>query len=42
MDTKVTSACLTCRAVGPHMIQQGSGKIINVTTLEVFRANPII
>jgi len=39
MDTNATSAFLTCRAVGPHMIQQGSGKIINVTTLDVFRAN---
>ncbi len=39
MDTNATSAFLTCRAVGPHMIQQGSGKIINVTTIDVFRAN---
>jgi len=39
MDTNATSAFLTCRAVGPRMIQQGSGKIINVTTLDVFRAN---
>lgn len=38
MDTNVTSAFLTCRAVGPHMIQQGRGKIINVTTVDVFRA----
>ena len=38
MDTNATSAFLTCRAVGPHMIRQGSGKIINVTTVDVFRA----
>jgi len=38
MDTNATSAFLTCRAVGPHMIQQGSGKIINVTTVDVIRA----
>ena len=37
MDTNATSAFLTCRAVGPHMIQQGSGRIINVTTTDVFR-----
>lgn len=39
IDINATSAFLTCRAVGPHMIQQGSGKIINVTTIDVFRAN---
>jgi len=39
MDTNATSAFLTWRAVGPYMIQQGSGKIINVTTLDVFRPN---
>jgi|YelNatPaOPRAMG01_1025707.scaffolds.fasta_scaffold37846_1 NAD(P)-dependent dehydrogenase (short-subunit alcohol dehydrogenase family) len=39
MDTNTTSAFLTCRAVGPYMIQQRSGKIINVTTVDVFRAN---
>lgn len=38
MDTNATSAFLTCRAAGPHMIQQGSGKIINVTTVDVIRA----
>lgn len=38
MDINATSAFLTCQAVGPHMIQQGSGKIINVTTVGVIKA----
>jgi 2-deoxy-D-gluconate 3-dehydrogenase len=37
MNTNATSAFLTCRAVGPHMIQQESGKIINITSLDAIK-----
>ena len=33
MDTTLTSVFLCCRAVGPLMIEQGSGKIINVSSM---------
>ena len=39
IDTNTTSAFLTCQAVGPYMIKQRGGKIINITTVDVFRAN---
>ena len=40
MDTNVTSAFLTCRAVGPHMIGYKSGKVINVASVDVIKAYP--
>jgi 2-deoxy-D-gluconate 3-dehydrogenase len=33
MDTNLTSVFLCCRAVGPFMIEQKSGKIINVASM---------
>jgi len=32
IDLNLTSIFLCCRAVGPHMIKQGKGKIINITS----------
>lgn len=33
MDTNVTAAFLFCQAAGPHFIQQGGGKVINVASI---------
>lgn len=33
MDTNLTSAFLCCRAVGPHMIAQKRGKVINISSI---------
>lgn len=33
IDTNLTSAYLCCRAVGKHMLEKGSGKIVNVATV---------
>jgi len=32
IDLNLTAIFLCCRAVGPHMIKQGKGKIINITS----------
>ncbi|MBI3743299.1 MAG: SDR family oxidoreductase [Chloroflexi bacterium] len=32
LDVNLTSAFYCCRAVGPHMLGRGSGKIINITS----------
>ena len=33
VDTNLMSVFLCCREVGPHMMEQGSGKIINVSSM---------
>jgi len=37
MNTNIRSVFLTCRAVGPYMIQQRSGNIINVSSVDVIK-----
>lgn len=32
IDTNLTGAFLCCKAVGPHMIRQGEGRIINISS----------
>ena len=32
IDTNLTGAFLCCKAVGPHMIRQGGGRIINISS----------
>jgi len=34
LDTNLTSLFLFCRAVGPHMIARGRGKIINISSID--------
>ena len=34
LDTNLTSLFLFCKAVGPHMIAQGRGKIINISSID--------
>lgn len=34
IDTNMTSLFLCCQAVGPHMIRQQRGKIINITSID--------
>lgn len=33
LDTNLTSAYLCCRAAGKHMLEKGSGKVVNVATV---------
>ena len=33
IDTNLTSAYLCCRAAGKHMLEKGSGKVVNVATV---------
>jgi len=33
IDTNLTSSYLCCRAAGKHMLEQGSGKVVNVATI---------
>ncbi|MFQ5825969.1 MAG: SDR family NAD(P)-dependent oxidoreductase [Dehalococcoidia bacterium] len=40
LDTNLSSVFLCTRAVGPHMIQRGRGKIINITSGQGVRATP--
>ena len=40
IDLNLTSAFLCCRAVGPHMLERGKGKIINVTSPTGTRSVP--
>jgi len=42
MDTNVTSIFLCCRAVGPFMIEQGKGKIINVASYVAAKGFPYL
>ena len=39
INTNLTSVFLCCRAVGPHMIQQGRGKVINISSIGSIRAS---
>lgn len=39
MDTNLTSVFLCSRAVGPHMIEQGRGKVINVSSIGSIRGS---
>jgi len=34
LDTNLTSLYLCCKAVGPHMIAQRQGKVINITSID--------
>ncbi|MEE8472701.1 MAG: glucose 1-dehydrogenase [Dehalococcoidia bacterium] len=40
LDTNLTSAVLCCMEVGPHMMRQGVGKVINVASVEGVRGTP--
>lgn len=40
LDTNVTSMYLACKAVLPHMEQQGRGAIINISSLAAIRHTP--
>ncbi len=40
LDTNLTSAVLCCMEVGPHMMRQGAGKVINVASVEGVRGTP--
>ena len=40
MATNVSGVMYGCRAVAPHMLQRGSGKIINVSSVQGKRAMP--
>jgi 3-oxoacyl-[acyl-carrier protein] reductase len=33
LDVNLTGACLTCRAIVPHMIARGYGRIVNVASI---------
>ena len=39
IDTNLTSVFLCCRAVGPQMIKQGKGKIINISSIGSIRGS---
>ncbi|MFC2001602.1 SDR family NAD(P)-dependent oxidoreductase [Chloroflexota bacterium] len=39
MDTNLTSVFLCCRAVGPHLIKQGKGRVINVSSIGSLRGS---
>lgn len=38
INTNLTSVFLCCRAVGPHMIERRSGKVINIASMEAAKA----
>lgn len=40
LDTNLTSAFLFAREVGPHMIAQRSGKVINISSTSAFKGTP--
>ena len=40
IDVNLTGAFLCCRAVGPHMIANGRGKVINIASVAAFRGAP--
>lgn len=40
INTNLTSAFLCCRTVGPYMIKQRSGKVINVASIAGLRGGP--
>ncbi len=40
MDSNLTSVFLCCKEVGPHMIKQKSGKVINISSVGSVRASP--
>lgn len=42
MDVNVTSMFLCCRAVVPHMREQGGGKIVNISSGTPFRGVPFL
>lgn len=42
MDINVLSMFLTCRAVVPHMRQQGGGRIVNISSGTPFRGVPFL
>ena len=41
VDTNLTSMYLTCKHVLPHMARQGSGAIVNVSSLASLRCSPL-
>jgi NAD(P)-dependent dehydrogenase (short-subunit alcohol dehydrogenase family) len=42
MDVNVLSMFLTCRAIVPHMREQGGGKIVNISSGTPFRGVPFV
>jgi NAD(P)-dependent dehydrogenase (short-subunit alcohol dehydrogenase family) len=40
IDTNLTGTFLCCRAVAPHLIEQRSGKVINVASMFAYRGVP--
>ncbi len=40
MDINLTEAFLGCRAVGPHMIERGSGRVINISGFAARKGSP--
>ena len=42
IDINLTSVFLCCRAIGPHMLSQKKGKIINITSGEGIKATPYL
>jgi NAD(P)-dependent dehydrogenase (short-subunit alcohol dehydrogenase family) len=40
VDVNLTQGFLGCRAVGPHMLERGKGKVINITSFAESRPGP--
>ena len=40
MDINLTEAFMGCRAVGPHMIERGSGRVINISGFAARKGSP--
>ena len=40
LDVNLTQAFMGCRAVGPHLLERGKGKVINISGFAARRGNP--
>jgi NAD(P)-dependent dehydrogenase (short-subunit alcohol dehydrogenase family) len=40
METNLTSVFLLCRAIGPHMMKQRKGKVINISSTNAYKGTP--
>jgi NAD(P)-dependent dehydrogenase (short-subunit alcohol dehydrogenase family) len=40
LDVNLTEAFMGCRAVGPHMLERGRGKVINISSVSARRGAP--
>ena len=40
VDSNLTEAFQGCRAIGPHMLERGSGSVINISGWASFRGRP--